>query len=135
MKNLKLVCLVAVLGLVFIGFGVGGALASVQVDELADSCGHGHADCGCKKAKADCGCKDKPCDCAGAKAKKSTAQAPRAFDKPPEAGTKATCPVMGNEFTVKADSPRSEYKGKHYVFCCTGCKPKFDADPQKYAGK
>jgi YHS domain-containing protein len=126
MKNLKLACLLAVLGLVLIGFGTGQALASGKLDKLTDSCG---------KAKADCGCKDKPCDCAGAKAKKSTAKAPKVFDKPPKAGTKATCPVMGDEFTVKADSPRSEYKGKHYVFCCPGCKTKFDADPAKYAGK
>jgi len=64
--------------------------------------------------------------------KKETA--PCDFDAPPAAGTKAFCPVMKNEFTVKEDSPRSEYKGRHYVFCCPGCKPKFDEDPQKYIG-
>lgn len=62
----------------------------------------------------------------------TTAKAPKAFDKAPALGTKATCPVMGGEFEVKADSQRSEYKGKHVVFCCPGCKPKFDADPEKY---
>jgi YHS domain-containing protein len=74
----------------------------------------------------DCGCDDK--------AKEQKAKpAPKSFDKPPAVGTKATCPVMGDEFTVKKDTPRSEYKGRHYAFCCPGCKPKFDANPEKYA--
>lgn len=60
------------------------------------------------------------------------AKAPKVFDKAPAVGTKATCPVMGGEFEVKADSQRSEHKGKHVVFCCPGCKPKFDAEPAKY---
>ena len=25
-----------------------------------------------------------------------------------------------------------EYKGKTYYFCCSGCKPMFDKNPQKY---
>ncbi|MCP4680210.1 MAG: YHS domain-containing protein [Deltaproteobacteria bacterium] len=58
--------------------------------------------------------------------------APTEFDAPPAPGTKATCPVMGNEFVVNDGSDRSEHNGKHYVFCCGGCKPKFDADPKKY---
>jgi YHS domain-containing protein len=59
----------------------------------------------------------------------------KSFDSPPAVGTKAICPVMNSEFVVKEDSPRSEYQGRHYVFCCTGCKPMFDKDPGKYAGK
>jgi Cu+-exporting ATPase len=62
----------------------------------------------------------------------AAAKAPKSFDKAPAVGTKATCPVMGGEFVVAKDSQRSEHKGKHVVFCCPGCKPKFDADPQKY---
>jgi YHS domain-containing protein len=54
------------------------------------------------------------------------------FDKMPPVGTKAFCPVMKAEFTVKKDTVYSVYKGKTYVFCCPGCKPKFDADPEKY---
>lgn len=70
----------------------------------------------------------------GDKAKEQKAKpAPKSFDKPPAVGTKATCPVMGDEFTVKKDTPRSEHKGRHYVFCCPACKPKFDANPEKYA--
>ncbi len=59
-------------------------------------------------------------------------EAPMAFDAAPPVGTKARCPVSKNELTVAADTPRSEYKGKHYVFCCPGCKPGFDAEPEKY---
>ncbi len=59
-------------------------------------------------------------------------KAPMAFDKPPAAGTKATCPVSKEQFTVSASTVRSEHKGKHYVFCCPECKPDFDKDPEKY---
>jgi YHS domain-containing protein len=27
---------------------------------------------------------------------------------------------------------KSEYQGKTYYFCATGCKTKFDANPQQY---
>ena len=54
------------------------------------------------------------------------------FSKKPAIGTKAKCPVMGNEFTVSKDTKSSVYKGKHYVFCCPGCKPTFDKNPKKY---
>ncbi len=47
-------------------------------------------------------------------------------------GAKARCPVMGNDFTVTAETKRSEHQGRHYAFCCPGCKPKFDANPDKY---
>jgi Cu(I)/Ag(I) efflux system membrane fusion protein/cobalt-zinc-cadmium efflux system membrane fusion protein len=50
----------------------------------------------------------------------------------PIAGTKAFCPVMENEFTVKEDSEYSEYEGKYYVFCCAGCKPTFDDNPKRF---
>jgi P-type Cu+ transporter len=40
-------------------------------------------------------------------------------------------PVCG--MTVRPDSPHaSVYQGKHYGFCCAGCKSKFDADPASY---
>jgi YHS domain-containing protein len=97
--------------------------------------------CGCQgKDKAgvgkDCGCKgdDKACECNQAKkddAKVKTA--PKAFDKKPAVGTKATCPVMGGELTVTKDTQFSEYKGKYYAFCCAGCKPQFDKEPAKFA--
>jgi YHS domain-containing protein len=42
------------------------------------------------------------------------------------------CPVEGgkinkNLFTV--------YKGKKVYFCCAGCKPEFEKNPEKYIGK
>jgi YHS domain-containing protein len=60
---------------------------------------------------------------------------PTSFDAEAPIGTKATCPVMGNELTVTADTQKSQYKGKWYYFCCAGCKPQFDANPEKYVGK
>jgi YHS domain-containing protein len=73
------------------------------------------------------------CDCEDCKKdEKKAAPAPKSFDKPPALGTQATCPVMGGKFAVKKNTTRSEHKGKHYVFCCPGCKPKFDANPGKY---
>jgi Cu(I)/Ag(I) efflux system membrane fusion protein len=48
------------------------------------------------------------------------------------AGEQKTCPVMGlainkDIFTV--------YKGKKVYFCCPGCKPEFEKNPQKYLAK
>ncbi len=54
------------------------------------------------------------------------------FKKKPAVGTKAKCPVMGNEFTVSKETTFSKYKGKYYAFCCPGCKPQFDKTPEKY---
>lgn len=44
----------------------------------------------------------------------------------------AKCPVTGVEHIVKPGDARSKYKGKNYSFCCPACKPKFDANPEKY---
>jgi YHS domain-containing protein len=55
------------------------------------------------------------------------------FPKMPKAGTKALCPVMKKEFTVKSSSPNSVYEGKTWVFCCSSCKTAFDKNPKKYA--
>jgi YHS domain-containing protein len=79
-----------------------------------------------------CPNKSAPGKTEGQKADKPASTAPMAFDKAPAVGTKATCPVTKEEFTVTKDTPRSEYKGKHYVFCCAGCKKPFDTDPEKY---
>ncbi len=54
------------------------------------------------------------------------------FDRMPAPGTLAHCPVMKHDFKVAADSTFSVYKGKTYVFCCPGCKPQFEADPDKF---
>ncbi|MCU0241678.1 MAG: YHS domain-containing protein [Vicinamibacteria bacterium] len=57
---------------------------------------------------------------------------PTAFDQPPAVGARAVCPVSRETFTVTEKTERSAYKGKHYVFCCPGCKPGFDKEPEKY---
>jgi YHS domain-containing protein len=69
----------------------------------------------------------------GAAPKKAT-PAPKAAAaaKAPKVGDKIKCAVMGEEFTLKANSLKSEYKGKTYYFCCEGCKPSFDKNPTKY---
>ena len=41
------------------------------------------------------------------------------------------CPVKGNP--IEADSPKVEYNGKVYAFCCPGCDTKFAKNPEKYA--
>jgi YHS domain-containing protein len=83
-----------------------------------------------------CPCNDKKSNesKAGEAPKSAPAQdaAPKYFDKKQPDGTKATCPVMGDVFTITKDSTFSEYKGKVVYFCCPGCKPKFDKDPAKY---
>ncbi len=57
-----------------------------------------------------------------------------AVKKPGEAeiGDKTTCPISKEVFTVSASSPKYEYKGKTYYFCCGGCDSKFKENPDKY---
>jgi len=47
-------------------------------------------------------------------------------------GNQVVCPVTGDTFLIARDSPRTEYKGSNYFFCCPSCKPKFAADPEKF---
>jgi YHS domain-containing protein len=63
---------------------------------------------------------------------KADAAAPKVFKSAQKVGTKATCPVTGEQFTIEADTLHAEYKGKHVYFCCPGCKSTFDKDPDKY---
>ncbi|MDA3862993.1 MAG: YHS domain-containing protein [Deltaproteobacteria bacterium] len=63
---------------------------------------------------------------------KNKNQVSNGFDSKPSLGTKAWCPVMKNEFTVTEKTEMSKYKGKYYAFCCGGCKPKFDKEPEKF---
>lgn len=58
--------------------------------------------------------------------------APISFEMPPQPGTRAYCPVMGHDFIVSESSPRSEHNGRHFVFCCPDCKPRFDSDPAQF---
>ncbi|MBM4396015.1 MAG: YHS domain-containing protein [Deltaproteobacteria bacterium] len=61
--------------------------------------------------------------------------AARADTPPATAAKEVRCPVMGNVVADPATAPKSEYKGRTRFFCCLGCKPEFDADPEKYAEK
>jgi len=58
--------------------------------------------------------------------------APKVFSSPQKAGTKATCPVTGEEFVIVKDTVHAEYEGKHVYFCCPGCQKAFDKDPDKF---
>jgi Cu+-exporting ATPase len=43
-------------------------------------------------------------------------------------------PVCGMDVDPHTASHRSEYGGRPYYFCSSGCKAKFEADPAKYLG-
>ena len=68
------------------------------------------------------------------KAEKDVAKsgAPKVFTSPQKEGTKATCPITGEELTIAKNTEHAVYKGKHVYFCCPGCKKSFDKDPDKY---
>lgn len=76
--------------------------------------------------------------CGGASQAPATPAAAQAvaLKAPGEArvGDRTKCPVSGEEFTVAADSPKTEWKGKTYYFCCQGCDATFAKDPEKYVG-
>ena len=59
-------------------------------------------------------------------------KAPKTFSSPQKEGTKATCPISNEEFTIAKDTEHSEYKGKYVYFCCPGCKGSFDKNPEAY---
>ena len=43
----------------------------------------------------------------------------------------AICPVCGKPAN-EATAPRSDYRGRIFYFACSGCKARFDEDPEKY---
>lgn len=58
--------------------------------------------------------------------------------KPVAAATPAVvyCAVTDEEIgTPDKAAMKVEYSGKSYYLCCPGCKPKFEADPAKYAAE
>ncbi|TET97879.1 MAG: YHS domain-containing protein [Dehalococcoidia bacterium] len=44
-------------------------------------------------------------------------------------------PVCGMDVDEAKATDKSEYKGKTYYFCSSGCKKTFEANPEKYAEK
>jgi YHS domain-containing protein len=43
-------------------------------------------------------------------------------------------PVCGMEIDPKTAAGKSDYKGKTYYFCSSGCKSDFDKTPEKFVG-
>ena len=43
-----------------------------------------------------------------------------------------TDPVCKMQIDEKKAAGQSEYQGKTYYFCASGCKKKFDEHPEKY---
>ncbi|HEX6540778.1 MAG TPA: YHS domain-containing protein [Ktedonobacterales bacterium] len=41
-------------------------------------------------------------------------------------------PVCGMEVDTAMAAGTSEYQGQTYYFCSTGCKRRFDSDPESY---
>ncbi len=55
---------------------------------------------------------------------------------PPIAGQGgATDPVCGMKVRPEKAAASFDYKGETYYFCCSGCRAKFEADPEKYLAK
>jgi len=58
------------------------------------------------------------------------------MDEPAEAVAavveQTTCPIMDSPINKNLFT---EYKGKKVYFCCPGCKPKFEENPEKYIAK
>ena len=42
-------------------------------------------------------------------------------------------PVCGMAVETSVANYQSEYKGKAFYFCCSGCKQTFDKQPEVYA--
>jgi YHS domain-containing protein len=80
----------------------------------------------------------------GGEAAQKPAEAPKGAEAKPASNAKivapgnakigdtSKCPVSGEEFVVEASSPKAEFEGKTYYFCCSGCKKKFESDPKKF---
>lgn len=56
----------------------------------------------------------------------------KAAENVSSATEQTTCPVMGG--AIDKDI-YTEYQGKKVYFCCPGCKPEFEKDPNKYIDK
>lgn len=47
-------------------------------------------------------------------------------------GDRTRCPVTNSVFVIKSDSPKTDFGGKTYHFCCDGCVSKFKQDPKQF---
>ncbi len=91
---------------VFLAIAVGNVFA----------CGGGGFGCGMADHKHDSNAKQEP---------NTTAEKAKAAEQ-------TLCPVMGGKINKDIFT---EYKGKKVYFCCPGCKPVFEKDPEKYIDK
>ena len=57
------------------------------------------------------------------------ADEPAQADEPAKAKPQTICPVMGNPINKEIFV---DYQGKRAYFCCKGCIPEFNKDPEKY---
>lgn len=48
------------------------------------------------------------------------------------AAAQTTCPVMGGMINTNL---YADYKGERVYFCCMGCPPQFEKDPEKFIKK
>ena len=44
-------------------------------------------------------------------------------------------PVCGMDIEMATAAGQTEHKGQTYYFCGSGCKTKFDLNPEQYLGK
>lgn len=77
------------------------------------------------------------CCCSGsAQVFDSTIVDPAASNLLDPATEEATCPVMPgtpvNKAAAEAAGLFRDYRGRRYWFCCRGCGPRFDRDPDRY---
>lgn len=49
-----------------------------------------------------------------------------------QTGDITVCPMSGKKFEVAESSPRFDYEGHNFVFCCANCVKKIEADPGKH---
>jgi len=99
--------------------------------KCGDGCGSAAtAKAGCGQAEpvlpaaAGCGC--------GGHAQPPPADGPTVENTSAKVGDRTTCPVMSSPFIVKPDSPKTEYQGKTYHFCCEGCVEQFKKNPASF---
>ncbi len=61
---------------------------------------------------------------------------PKAFHCPQKEGSRVTCPISDQVFTITKDTPRSEFTccGIYVYYCCEKCKTEFLKSPRKYLG-
>ena len=125
------------------GGGCGGGGCGGEVQGSGGGCGGGEQG-SCAGTKGDC------CGGAGEEAAAKPAGAHEedemeALENVPADKIKAQpgltvgditrCPMGGDVFRIKANSPKSVVDGKTYYLCCKRCVGKFEKNPAKYLAK